>query len=424
MIAPFRLTLAFLFAAVLPLAAQDSWQDDLRNYHGTVPLVAPQGYRVVAKPSPDATSIVRVAGPVTLGVVGFVEAGGQRFYLSEEANRKWIETGEDPAWFTAGGSEQLPALPRLVHTGEGEDPDSGEPVTIAVHEETVAVAAESRWPVKAAAPAEGEVRKFFPAAVIAAAPGTVDFQLFPNGDAPTFGYPFAEPSFRELTSGKPAPLIRLASRPDRDVFRLVIEADSLPLSLFQPGLVYLAAFKDGRLVELSTGGDAWGELSPVSRLGAPVFHRADVLEFAFPATLVNGGETLLKVKPGLIVGADYTNYGLIAQMGAPFDEYAPAEFQSGWTLTISSEGKTTLAAPLYDGRGAPGMIELEGLSLDAAPPTAAAVYTPEQFKAFRGALPGKLDPAAVGDGWKTILATKLGDIPAAQRGPETDGSRF
>src|SRR5690606_32437696 len=103
-----------------------------------------------------------VAGPTKVAVVGFVEAGGQRFYLSEAENNRWIDTGDAPVWIAPGGGEQLPALPRLLKRGPGEDPDSGEEVMIEAYEETVAILPESRWPA-----AEAKAEKLFPAALLA-----------------------------------------------------------------------------------------------------------------------------------------------------------------------------------------------------------------------------------------------------------------
>jgi hypothetical protein len=402
----------------------------LKRYIGAVDHSAPEGYRIVAAPSAGGATVETVAGPVKIVVIGFVDAEGRRYYLEGETYRRWIETGDAPVWIVTGGTEQLPALPRLLATVPTEDPDTGDATTVQVYEETSVVLPESRWPI--ARPVAKAPRKRFPAAVVSAEPGAVDFQLFANPDAPCTGYPLAEPSFRERQEGKAGPLFRLVSRADRALFRLVSDR-AFPEGLFTAGLVWVAEFEEGRLVELSTGGDAGlfgdggreyfgaSEPLPVSHFGAPGFHRGETLEFAFPATLLPGGEAVLRVRPDRIVGADYTRYDLIAKMGPPFDEDRTAEIQRLWFVRLSGDLKVEVVAPLWDGRGAPGMLELEGLSLEVAP-AASAIYSEEQFAAFsKKEISSELDPARLGEGWRSLLAEPLGEIPAAQRGPETEG---
>ncbi len=418
----------FLAFGLSVSVAQDPWQDDLKYYAGSVLLSAPQGYRTVAAPMKGAKVVATTEGPARVEVAALVETGGERFYLTEASFRGMAESGAAGVWITAGGTEVLPPLPRLLKRGVGEDPDSGENVTIEAYEEIVELQPESRWPGTIVEQPD----RWFPAALLAVgedAEGrtTVDFQLFTHTDAATSGYPFSEPSYNELTSGKAGARVRLYSRPDRVNVRLLIAGPSPVLPLMSPGLVYLAAFSKGELVRLSIGGDAWTESAPVSRLGAPVFKNEGKLVFGFAATEFtrDGSVTPIRVLPDRIAGADYTQYQLISDMGAPFDEYSPPEFQGNWTLEIERDLTTTLLAPLYDGRGAPGMLELEGLSLDPAPAAANPDnITEEQFAAFRDFIPPKTDATVFGEGWKSILEHKLGEIPAAQRVPETEGAGF
>jgi hypothetical protein len=415
----------FLFLTVFLVSvsvAQESWNDDVKYYGGPVVLTALEGYRTVSAPAIGAKVTGTTDGPARVTVAGLVENGGQRFYMTDVSFSEMVGGNGDPVWITAGGTEQLPALPRLLKRGAAEDPDSGEEVMIEAYEETVTLQPESRWP---GAVAKSE--RFFPAALLAvgedaAGRTTVDLQLFMNTDASTWGYPFSSSSYNEISSGKPGAQVRLYSRPGTINVRLLIEGPSPVLPLMQPGLVFLAGFAEGELVRLSLGGDAWTESAPISRLGAPVFKNDGKLAFGFGATDFTGAKavTPIRVLPDRIAGADYTFYKLISEMGAPFDENSPPEFQNAWTLDIERDLTTTLLAPLYDGRGAPGMIELEGLSLDPAPAAAAPEnISDEVFAAFRDFLPTKTDPMIFGEGWKSILEHKLGEIPAAQRVPET-----
>ncbi len=420
---PTKLLLLGFVIASLPLSAQEPWQDDLQNFPDGVFLGAPSGYHTHAAPGTAAT---RTVPQITvIEVAGFVEAGGKRYYMTAASRDAWIKTQTAPVWISTDGVEQLPPLPRLLKRGEGEDPDSGEMVMIEAYEEIVAIQPESRWPGNAARP-----EKYFPAALIAvgedaAGNTTADLQLFMNGDGMTTGYPFAMPSFRQITSGTPNPVIRLYSKPDRANMRLLIAGQSTVLPLLQPGLVFRAGFAKGQLVQLSLGGDAWSESAAISRLGAPVFRRDEKLVLGFTATEVTGAGVPLRVLPDRIAGADYTKYQLIAEMGAPFDDLNPIEYQDGWTLHIERDLTLTALAPLYDGRGAPGMLELEGLELDPVPAAPSADnFTEEQFAAFREKLTVKTDPAIFGDGWQSITQTKLGVVPASQRIEETGPTEF
>jgi hypothetical protein len=415
----------FLFLTVFLVSvsvAQEPWHDDVKYYGGGVVLTALEGYRTVSAPAVGAKVTGTTDGPARVTVAALVENGGQRFYMTDASFEEMNRSGADPVWITADGKEELPALPRLLKRGLAEDPDSGEEVMIEAYEETVTLRPESRWPGTVA-----ESERYFPAALLAvgedaAGRTTVDFQLFMHTNASTWGYPFSSSSYNEISSGKPGAQVRLYSRPGTINVRLLIEGPSPVLPLMQPGLVFLAGFAEGELVRLSLGGDAWTESAPISRLGAPVFKNDGKLAFGFAATDYTGakGVTPIRVLPDRIAGADYTFYKLISEMGAPFDEYSPPEFQNAWTLDIERDLTTTLLAPLYDGRGAPGMIELEGLSLDPAPAAAAPEnISDDVFAAFRDFLPTKTDPTIFGEGWKSILEHKLGEIPVTQRVPET-----
>lgn len=419
----------FVFSAFSAFVsvAQEAWRDDVKYYAGPVVLTALEGYRAVSDPAAGAKVTGTTEGPARVTVAALVENGGQRFYMTDASFSEMVGGSGAPVWITAGGTEQLPALPRLLKRGTAEDPDSGEEVMVEAYEETVTLQPESRWPGTVA-----ESERFFPAALLAvgedaAGRTTVDFQLFGHTNASTRGYPFSEPSYNEITNGKAGARVRLYSRPGTINVRLLIEGPSPVLPLMQPGLVFLAGFAEGSLVRLSLGGDAWTEAAPVSRLGAPVFKNDGKLAFGFGATDFTGAKavTPIRVLPDRIAGADYTQYKLISEMGAPFDEYSPPEFQNAWTLHIERDLTTTLLAPLYDGRGAPGMLELEGISLDPAPaaPNADNI-SDEVFAAFRDFLPTKTDPAIFGVGWKSILEDKVGEIPAAQRVPETGGGEL
>lgn len=418
---PILLVSIFLTLAGFTSSAQEVWEEKVRNFSGSVTLSAPGGYRIFANPIDGAKETGTVAGPTSVNVLGFVETEGTRYFVTEASVLQWIDTGAPRVWITAPDA-QLPPLPTLLKRGPGEDPYSGEEVMIEAYEETVEIHPHSRWP-----DAIAKADDYFPAALLAVgedATGntTADFQLFMNSDADRNGYPFVEPYFGGPDVGMVGAVIRLYSNPSVVNFRLTINGRSPVLPVLQPGLVFLAGFSEGSLVRLSIGGDVSSETTVVSSLGAPVFRRSEKLTFGFTATEVTGDGVPLHVIPDRIAGADYTQYALISEMGAPFDKYSPPEYQNGWTLHLERDLTSTLLAPLYDGRGAPGMIELEGLSLDPAPAGPAPEnFTAEQYAAFALKIPQKTDPSLFGEGWISILDTKLGKIPEIQRVPETDG---
>jgi hypothetical protein len=417
-----------IFLHLIPVrgGAVEPWEDDFKRFRNPIEIELPGAFRIYASPAAGAAAVAEKTGPVRVLVTGFVEGAGKRFYVTEDSYSRWIDTQTGLVWLSADGGEKIPPLPKYLARKPGIDPDSGEDVVADVYEETYAVQPVTRWPAE---PVEKEILDSFPAAVLSIEPGTaglwtVEFQLFPNADAFPGKYPFFDPSYRELMSGAPTPLVRLVSKPDRPTFRLEMAVPEKDTTIvIAPGMVFLASFREGTLARLSMGTDAWSELSPVSTLSPPVFRSGGNLEFSFVATRIKADPVSIRFQPDRILGADYTKYDLIAAMGAPFDEYSPVEYQSGWTLFLEADLTTKLYAPLYDGRGAPGMLELEGLDLDPAPAeTGPPVYSAEDLVAFRSVLSGTLPVIPAQDGWKSILETKLGDVPTSQRGPETEGS--
>jgi len=426
------LSLSLLFLFLSSLHAQEPWEDDLKRYLDVVELSAPSGYKIHAAPVAGSAATGEIVGPAKIEVIACVESNGTRFYVTEESYQRWIETQAGLVWVSCGGTEVLPALPRLISREPGIDPNSGEDALIELYEDDYAVLPETRWPSPAI---DGSVHAF-PAAVFSSKPGPggrwlVDLQLFPNGDANFSPYPFTGPSFREMGNGAAYTLQRLISRPDRASVRLEIDLakgqpTTPPMDIIAPGMVFLASFQDGAIVRLSVGGDAWSEGAPVTRLSAPIFKRDELLSFGFLATRITGeATTSITVIPDLVAGADYTKHSLIEAMGAPFDDFNTGDFHTMWTLHLESDLKTRLLAPLYDGRGAPGMLELEGLDLDpVAPDAGATVYTADQLAAFSELIPAGFEPGAVPDGWNSIMQGKLGKIPAGQRGPESEETGF
>lgn len=431
---PRKYLAAFLtLICAVQLTAQDTWNDKFKRFKHPVVLEAPNGMKVLDRPAIDAKLLGTTAEPQRGIVSGFVPLGNLRFYVTKESYDEWIDTGKAPSFLYFDGEEVLPPLPKLKKRVQGIDPDTGEDAIIEVYEATTAVEAASQWPVTD----RGNYDAFYPATVKLAGPvGENDwevlFELHPNKDAPLFNLPFTDDSFEEMMSGNSEyKVIRLLSSPSED--KLVLSGTGNReniLGLLRAGCVFLAAFNEGKLIKLSTGGDAWSSPAPTSRLSIPAVQKGQSLSFLFYASTRTGIPTQLQCTPNRIVGADYTKYSIIEDMGAPFvpDTANDFETQRNWTVSIHGDQSIALAAPLWDGRGAPGMIELEGIDLDPepaqsqTPPDAVSnLYSWMPLAKFAEELPPEIEKQQIPAGWLPLTQTKVGTVPATQRVLETDG---
>lgn len=425
------LALTFVATAV---TGQDDWNDKFKRFKHPVTLSAPGGMKVLDRPAVDATVVGATTEPQRGVVSGFVPMGNLRFYVTKESYDAWIDTGKNPSWVFFDGKEILPPLPKLLRSVEGIDPDSGEDALIEVYQTTSRIDAASKWPI--ADP--GQYDAFFPATVKLGGPvgeneWEVLFELHPNKNAPLFNLPFTDDSFEEMMSGQsPYKVVRLLANPSetKHVLSGTGNRENI-LSLLRAGCVYLAAFKDGKMVKLSTGGDAWSATAPTSRLSIPVIRRDEKLSFLFYASSRTGVPMQIQCTPDRITGADYTKYSLIEDMGAPFlpGSANDIETQTNWTVSIHSDENIALSAPLWDGRGAPGMIELEGIDLEPEPATTQTapelqsnLYSWMPITTFAKELPPEVDQQVIPAGWMPLTKGKIGSIPATQRVLETDAT--
>ncbi|MEM6279516.1 MAG: hypothetical protein AAF733_08565, partial [Verrucomicrobiota bacterium] len=356
---------------------------------------------------------------------------GVRYYVPMENHDRWFEKQIPPIWISAGGKEKLRPLPPLKEKVTSPDPYTGEPVTVELYEESVSIEEIHEWPV-ASDPAA--VPRFYPTVVLKVneAEGffLIDLQIYPHGDSTMTGYPFFTPPYDPDAAMEYPPARRLVSRPDKSVIRLKVplaEASKLGLkNLLKRGLVYSGRFEEGKLVRLSIGGDYWSEIAPVSRLGAPLFALGEKMSFQFPATRIEGAATSISLTPDSITGVDFNNYDFLATMGPPYgDMSTPIELQDSWAVDIEGSLKLVVIAPLMEGRGAGGMLELESISLEpVVPGLSEPEFSAGDLKAFREVLPASFDLGNLPEGWKSILQEKLGQVPEGQRTPETDYTGF
>lgn len=422
-----------LFANLSTVFSQgpQPWSEKLSQFEHPVTIEIEGAYQSYAFPRAREQPFGQGTGPKTFLVSGFVEVNGVRYYVPLENHKRWFEKNVPPIWISAGGKEKLPPLPVLKEKVAGKDPFTGESIITSLYEETIAIEEVQIWPVESD---EDAVARFFPLVVLQVneAEGffLVDFQLFPHGDSVTTGYSFFTPPFNPDVAGPWPPARRLVSRPDKAVIRWKVPlegaADAGLKNLMKRGLVYLGRFEQGKLVRLSIGGDNWSEIAPVSLFGAPLFLRGEKMLFQFPATRIEGEATSISLTPDTITGVDFNNYDFLATMGPPYGEMSmPVELQDSWALDIKGNLELALIAPLMEGRGAAGMLELEGLSLEPiAPPLGEPAFSADDLRAFREKLPASFDTGNLPEGWKSILQEKIGQVPEIQRTPETDYTGF
>jgi hypothetical protein len=196
-------------------------------------------------------------------------------------------------------------------------------------------------------------------------------------------------------------------------------------ALFLPGTVWAAALSEGRVQSLRLG---YHDIQPpyeVSRLSPPHFTRSDPMRFRFLATRLLGEPRAFELVPDRIVGVDWTNYEMMAQLGGPptdedreMLEFLPF-FAGGtdhglWQVMVESDLSVTVVAPLMEGRGAPGMLELESIGLGPSFEDDLRAL-PEFAKTPPTPLPAPESPE-----WRLILTEPLGPVPVSQQGEETD----
>lgn len=403
-----------------PAFSQSSWSDDLQRYSPTLKVEAPQGYQEF--PTPGGNGGARNhPGATTLELVGFVEKSGVRYYLTVQAQDRWFDTGGEPSWVVITGGGVFPEKPPLLSRGPGTDPDTGEEVTIELYEETVQLANQVTWPL----PVSETVDVVLPLKVKSSADlgggkWNAVFTVYPNFDSNIGKFGFATPSFKQMSSGTEQVRRMLFSKPSAREFTVTGNSQGPRIaSVLKPGVMFNGSFRGGKLFRLKAG-DIWPAIVASSRFSPPAFRKVlGQMQFHVQATTLDGGQVGLDFVPDKILGADFTDYNLIAQMGPPFDDQQgfPEWTMSEWSIVVRSDQTIRMVAPLMEGRGAAGMLELE--SLELGPGYEEEI---ELMKTFYERLP---NPVPVPPGMQSILKSKLGPVPDSMKiSPEEQAAQM
>lgn len=402
--------------------AQDWTSRDVRRFSGPeaslggVEIDTPEGYQIFDSPNLGATTIRKEAGPTTVKVIGYLPRGGQRFYLTEKANEGFWNDTQMITWILIPGSKRAEATsrdkpPRILKK-ETRDFFKEGPVTAEVWEETVQLAAVTEWNPTYR---RSEIDFLMPVKVISfQADGEsweVRCNLFPAFDSDTGRIPGPRPEFY----GEPYRALITKPAQREIVLRGTNRAEAMR-SVFIANTVWAGGFSEGRLQTLRTGWTAMPPNIEVSRLSPPHFTKDAPMRFRFSATRLNDTPVVLSLTPNRIVGADFTEYGTLADLGGPYPDSESlgwAKFEHRiWNLVVRSDQSIEVVAPLTAERGAAGMLELESFDLGPS-------YE-EDLKALLsfGKEEAPLLPAAEDNVWNDIMNTKVGPVPIRQRGPE------
>lgn len=414
---PLRLGLVSSFVlALLTTSSAQNFKSSFRravseNFDPPI-LDAPNGYSIFTSPSPDAARARVAGGPTQIQVDGYVENAGNRYYLTRKSFLAWFDDIEPKEWILIHNTDRskfiAETVPAKLVSREVRNLFADGNIETAIYEETVPVLESTIWdktyrradidfslPVKVVSFRENEDGQW-----------EVVFSIFPNFNSESqriSGIWNEEDDEPKALITKPANLeVSLKGDRSSEAFRKIL----------QPGIVCAASMSEGRIQKLRVG-----ELYPrwfnISTLSPPQILKGDVLSFRFLATRLNAEPVSIEITPSEIIGADLTDYSRISAMGPPFDRDSnPRLDQENWSIEFGPDQMIKAVAPLTSERGAPGMLELEGLSLgddagDYEKDLEALILMNKQKAPEL--------PATSEGGWQSILEAKVGAIPGAQQ---------
>lgn len=281
---------------------------------------------------------------------------------------------------------------------------------VEVYEEVVPLTGETRWP----ASGTDSDQVIFPVKVESVRGQDADgwvatLSVFPNFDSNPSRVGIDRGTQGALNASGWAVSRGLISKPATQSVTLAggVGAERL-LAILKPGMVFEGLFSEGRLQRLQAGETG----VPATHFSPPHFRKGDRMAFRFHATTLRGSDLVVEVEPDAIVGADYTDYGDMAKLGPPFSKDGYPENSKDqhdhWSLAVSCDLRVRVIAPLWEGRGGAGILDLESIDLGSS-------YEEDlkALNAFRKANATRLGPPA--SGWASIWEARLGSVPRSQR---------
>lgn len=417
-----RLIVFCLVSLPISQATPQEWKPLLRSlfshdFQG-VEVDAPDGVLLRSAPSSEAPLIRSLPGPLILKACNYVEIGTERFYLTADA-RDLMFDGKPTYWVSVPGTKRgefiAATTPATLVKRETRDFFKTGPETAEVYEETVNLTPVTEW---GPAYRRAEIDFQLPAKVV-----SLEERVGDAWELILTVYPAFESNVDRIPGPAPEvhgePYQALITRPvQREVRVRGTEHGKRFAALFIPGTVWAASFSEGRLQELRIG---WHDLQPpyeVSRLSAPHVRRGNQLSFRFQVNRLLGNPVIMEVTPDLITGVDWTVYDLIAELGGAPGEFSDAAFETHvhrlWNVTVASDQRIRVVAPLMEGRGAAGSLELESLGLGPSfEEELKALAELSKYTAPELAAPDSAD-------WFSIRDQDLGPVPESQRGPESE----
>jgi hypothetical protein len=417
-----RLILCFLLSLLISQAASQEWKPIVRSLFSSdfqgVEIDAPSGAVIRSSPSPEADILRTLPGPLVLKVTSYVEIGTGRFYLTADARDLMFD--EKPTyWVSIPGTRRSEFIatttPATLVKRETRDFFKTGPETAEVYEETVNLSPITVWdPTYRRA----EVDFHLPAKVVSFEGSESDaweltMTVYPAFESNVDRIPGPAPE----VSGEPYQA--LITRPVQREIRVRGTGSGKKLaSLFVPGTIWAAAISEGRLQELRIG---WHDLQPpteVSRLSSPHIRRGELLSFRFQVNRLLENPVIMEVTPDLITGVDWTVYDLIAELGGAPGEFSDADYETYlhrlWNVAVASDQRIRVVAPLTEGRGAAGSLELESLGL--GPSFEEELKALAELSKYTAPELGAPDSTE----WFSIRDQDLGPVPESQRGPESE----
>ncbi|HRQ88789.1 MAG TPA: hypothetical protein PLA50_08330 [Bacteroidia bacterium] len=398
-----------------PLECYHYPEYDRRDY---ARIEMPDGYQVYDRPGGKVVSTVEQ--PYVLEATFYTDIQNVRHYVTNEEAEKSYRTGRLPKTVVSASpsrSRYLEACGRPEPIGSiRKESIYGGMVRADRYQHRVPVEPVTRW---GDGYRNAEIDFLTSAKVISftsedGQAWSVSLRIFPSEGcqfiSPTDAPSHRDPDRYHLTILPNLPEIELKGTQNGELMK----------STLIPGTVWAAGFSEGRIQHLRIGHtDMPPGFGAVSMLSVPNHRRnGDSLAFQFGVQRLGETSGMIALSPTKVIGADLTDYRMLERVGGPGHDLSEVEFgiydiggSEFWNIIIRSDETVSVVVPIHAERGAPGMIELEGLNLD--PTYEEDSLALKQFVTQKA--PGSPSPS---DAWQPLGKMKLGPIPQHQRSVE------